>query len=186
MTHLTNYVKCYDNALPDNVCKKMIQLFEDMPNLQITNGANARKGLEESAWTELDINKLSDRSFQEYISELIIRFKKNYETDCGISPSLPQPSGLAQLILKRYSVGGIEKFQTHFDSINEVCNRYLVFLWYLNDVESGGETEFVDLDLKIKPATGRLLIFPPYWMFQHRGVAPISNSKYILSTYALW
>ena len=99
---------------------------------------------------------------------------------------MPQPSGLAQLILKRYSVGGIEKFQTHFDSINEVCNRYLVFLWYLNDVESGGETEFVDLDLKIKPATGRLLIFPPYWMFQHRGVAPISNSKYILSTYALW
>jgi len=30
------------------------------------------------------------------------------------------------------------------------------------------------------------VVFPPYWMFQHAGLAPVSNDKYILSTYLLF
>jgi len=29
-------------------------------------------------------------------------------------------------------------------------------------------------------------MFPPYWMYQHAGVAPQSSEKYILSTYLLF
>jgi hypothetical protein len=38
----------------------------------------------------------------------------------------------------------------------------------------------------VKPAAGRLLMFPPYWMYQHEGVAPHSGDKFILSTYLLF
>jgi prolyl 4-hydroxylase len=31
-----------------------------------------------------------------------------------------------------------------------------------------------------------MLIFPPYWMYQHAGLPPLSNEKYILSTYLLF
>ena len=62
----------------------------------------------------------------------------------------------------------------------------MVFLWYLNDVTEGGETEFCDLGIKVAPRTGRLLMFPPYWMFQHAGRPPVSNDKYILSTYLMF
>ena len=79
--------------------------------------------------------------------------------------------------------GSEEKFQTHFDSINEVCDRYLVFLWYLNDVEAGGETWFPGLHTGVAPRTGRLLMFPPYWMYAHQGKASPAQDKYILSTY---
>ena len=54
-------------------------------------------------------------------------------------------------------------------------------MWYLNDVENGGETEF--LNVSIKPKAGTLVVFPPLWMFPHKGNAPISGSKYLLSTY---
>jgi hypothetical protein len=54
-------------------------------------------------------------------------------------------------------------------------------MWYLNDVETGGETVFKDLI--IQPKKGTLLIFPPLWMFPHKGNAPIGESKYIMSTY---
>jgi len=40
--------------------------------------------------------------------------------------------------------------------------------------------------LKVKPQCGRLLMFPPYWMYQHQGLPPISGEKYILSTYLLF
>jgi prolyl 4-hydroxylase len=59
-------------------------------------------------------------------------------------------------------------------------------LWYLNGVEQGGETSFPQLEFAVKPETGRLLMFPPYWMYQHQGLPPISGDKYILSTYLLF
>jgi hypothetical protein len=47
-------------------------------------------------------------------------------------------------------------------------------------VENGGETEIWD-DFKIKPETGKLLLFPSSWTFPHRGVMPISDNKYIIT-----
>ena len=61
-----------------------------------------------------------------------------------------------------------------------------MFLWYLNDVESGGETDFPQLGLRVSARRGRLLMFPPYWMYQHAGLPPESGDKYILSTYLLF
>ena len=29
-------------------------------------------------------------------------------------------------------------------------------------------------------------MFPPFWMYQHEGVPPVSGDKYILSTYLLF
>ena len=51
-------------------------------------------------------------------------------------------------------------------------------MWYLNDVEEGGETEFCS-GLKIKPKAGTVVIFPASWYIMHRGNKPISNNKII-------
>jgi hypothetical protein len=40
--------------------------------------------------------------------------------------------------------------------------------------------------MRVEARAGRLLVFPPYWMFQHTGEAPLSGEKYILSTYLLF
>jgi hypothetical protein len=53
-------------------------------------------------------------------------------------------------------------------------------------VVEGGETVFPQLDVRIAARQGRLLAFPPYWMFQHAGLPPLSGDKYILSTYLLF
>jgi prolyl 4-hydroxylase len=88
--------------------------------------------------------------------------------------------------MKRYRPGGGDRFQLHFDAINHVANRYMVFMWYLNDVAEGGETRFPQLDHSVEPRVGRLLMFPPYWMYQHEGLPPRTGDKYILSTYLLF
>ena len=89
----------------------------------------------------------------------------------------------ATALARRYAAERNERFQLHFDSVNEVCDRYLVFLWYLNDVHDAGQTSFPLLDLHVAPRAGRLLVFPPYWMFAHEGRASPTQDKYILSTY---
>lgn len=60
-------------------------------------------------------------------------------------------------------------------------DRMLVFCLFLNDVEDGGETEFLYLKKRIKPKRDRLLIFPAGFTHTHRGNQPISGDKYILT-----
>ena len=58
--------------------------------------------------------------------------------------------------------------------------RVITFLWYLNDVEEGGETEFFGY-YKIKPECGNILLFPSGWIYPHCGKMPISSDKYIIT-----
>ena len=61
-------------------------------------------------------------------------------------------------------------------------NRYriLTFIWYLNDVITGGETEFFGTR-EIIPEAGKLVLFPSSWSYPHRGKMPISHDKYIIT-----
>jgi len=75
------------------------------------------------------------------------------------------------------------KFSYHDDfKVDWVSKSYRVitFIWYLNDVNEGGETEIWDNEL-IKPEKGKLLLFPASWVYPHRGKIPISNDKYIIT-----
>lgn len=58
--------------------------------------------------------------------------------------------------------------------------RVITFLWYLNTVNDGGETEILG-DIIVKPEAGKLLLFPASWTFPHRGKMPISEDKYIVT-----
>jgi hypothetical protein len=185
-TTLDRYVQVFDGALAPALCQRMIESFHALERFQRPNGENVRGGLEASRWTELDIGPLSDAGFRAMLLQNMHAHLARYVEAVGLTIPIPATTHTSELIIKRYRPGGEERFQPHFDSLGEVSNRYLVFLWYLNDVAEGGETAFVDLGLEVKPKAGRLLMFPPYWMFQHAGRAPVSNDKYILSTYFLF
>lgn len=74
------------------------------------------------------------------------------------------------------------KYVYHTDDSNEMKHcRAVTYLWYLNDVIEGGETDFFGGSFRVKPETGKLLLFPACWAFPHRGNMPISSSKYIVT-----
>ena len=59
--------------------------------------------------------------------------------------------------------------------------RQMAFMWYLNDVFEGGETEFRFQKTKVEARTGRAVIFPAFWTHTHRGNKPSSQqTKYII------
>ena len=61
--------------------------------------------------------------------------------------------------------------------------RMFATMLYLNDVEEGGETEFLYQSLRIKPERGKFLIWPAQWMHTHRGNPPLSGEKYIITSW---
>jgi hypothetical protein len=183
---LAHFLRTYDDNLDASLCQRLIASFDSLQRFQKRNGRGLRVGLEESAWTELNVSRWSDPEFLSMFRVFIDRALERYNEDVGLSIRLPNTPLLSDLVMKRYRPSGDEQFQLHFDAINHVANRYLVMLWYLNDVSGGGETAFPQLNMKVSARAGRLLMFPPYWMYQHAGMAPVSGDKYILSTYLLF
>lgn len=54
---------------------------------------------------------------------------------------------------------------------------------YMNTIEQGGETRFVDLDLTVKPVAGRLLMFPANFLYRHEATMPIGQDKFSVVTW---
>jgi prolyl 4-hydroxylase len=183
---LQRCIQVYDDGLDPALCAKMIESFHALGRFQRQNGEGHRAGLEASGWTELDITPLSDPAFRGMLMAQMQQHLARYNAALGLTIPVPPSAHTSEWIIKRYQPDANHRFQPHFDSLGPVANRYLVFLWYLNDVAAGGETYFTDLDIAVQPKAGRLLMFPPYWMFQHEGRRPLSGDKYILSTYYLF
>ncbi|MFO1402203.1 MAG: 2OG-Fe(II) oxygenase [Steroidobacteraceae bacterium] len=183
---LRHYIRTYDGDLAPEVCARLLESFHALPQLQQYNGRKLRRGLDQSEWTELNVSRLADPHSRTMFRGLVDRAVERYNRDLALAIPVPNSPTTSDLILKRYRPGGAERFQLHFDSIHHVANRYLVVLWYLNDVAEGGETRFPQLDVAVQPKAGRLLVFPPFWMYQHEAVPPVSGDKYILSTYLLF
>ena len=73
------------------------------------------------------------------------------------------------------------KYIYHNDFLLNADNhRVITYLWYLTDVEEGGETELW-YDRKIKPEKGKLLLFPSHFSVPHCGLMPISSDKIIIT-----
>jgi hypothetical protein len=59
--------------------------------------------------------------------------------------------------------------------------RVMNYMLYLNDVEKGGETEFLYQGVKLSPEAGKLVIFPTNYMYPHRGNPIYEGFKYIIT-----
>ena len=79
-----------------------------------------------------------------------------------------------------YPVGGHYKSHNDGEHFNyetrqweRLMARDVSFLFYLNDQYGGGELEFTDLGLTIKPKKGMMIAFPSYKDFAHK-VHPVT------------
>jgi hypothetical protein len=82
-------------------------------------------------------------------------------------------------IVERVNPG--QGFDWHCDQGSNVMDRVLTSLLYLRTVEHGGTTEFLQQARHIKPEAGKIAMFPAFWTHMHRGVPPVSETKYAMS-----
>ncbi len=82
----------------------------------------------------------------------------------------------------RYKPG--QEYKRHVDrSEDEVTSsRRLSVILYLNEGFGGGETEFMypGPEFKVTPKVGRIVCFPPGFLYPHRGCPPIGDEKIVI------
>jgi hypothetical protein len=75
-----------------------------------------------------------------------------------------------------------EEYMSHYDG-GTGLGRAVSALVYLNDDYEGGELEFLNFGVKIKPKAGMLVLFPSNYAYRHKSHPVISGTKYALVTW---
>ena len=95
-------------------------------------------------------------------------------------PTLSEMMFISSIVLLQRTVplgGGFHNWHCE-DAGYNVAHRTMAWMVYLNDVEDGGETEFIYQQKRFKAERGTVLIWPASYTHMHRGNPPLTN-KYI-------
>ena len=141
---MDNLIRVYDDVVDEESCERMIKMFEDSNDTQpvkLDDGDNSISFtqltmVEHKEWESVQAGMLE--VFQDYIMR--------YNIDVSLkSKQWPETYGYEAIRMKRYLDNDYDRFDPHVDVLNyETARRFLAFFIYLNDVEEGGETEFVN------------------------------------------
>lgn len=192
----------YNKAFTDKECQELINRFEEASNKKLTyEGSAGGPKVNKSLKNSIDFNLLN--SPNQIDKELSIRvaskltqyinlYLKNlpynnvYHHETIVQNNTIYPSLQIQKYNKNkghYNAWHLEQF------CKESSSRIFAFNLYLNKVNEGGETGFLfnqnknDDFFKIKPETGKLLVFPAGFPYIHKGYTPKSSDKYILTSW---
>lgn len=197
ISFMNNFIMKFENSLPSMLCEEIIIKFELSEYLKYTGLTIGGVHTHIKDTTDLLIEKNNSKwdNIEKILSnELHIAIKKyvnsnktnNYEyNNSYFRYNLFDTSSFhtEHYMIQKYEKGK-GKYIYHHDFLLDMEKkkyRVITFIWYLNDIEHGGETEFFGGDIKIKPKKGMLLLFPSSWTFPHRGIMPISDNKYIIT-----
>lgn len=86
--------------------------------------------------------------------------------------------GFEDVLFGGYQIQKSGHYKWHNDDAVEMGkHRYITFIFYLNTITDGGETDFKFK--QVKPVEGRLVMFPASWNYIHCGRP--TNNKYIIT-----
>ena len=186
-----NYCFINKNSISKEICNEIIQLFENSKHKH--DGATAggvNKNVKDT--TDLVIDK-NDSEWKEIYTLLENELQRNtrryVEKANNNNKDLKefkrfQGSLSFETIQVQKYVKNTGKYIYHEDGrIYENKARKITFLWYLNDITDGGETEFLYQSQRVKPVKGRIVIWPAGFPYVHRGNPPLSGEKYILTSW---
>ncbi len=180
-----NFIEVYDNALSPELCKEIINYFEECPDNLKHEGQiygedhhdiKVDKDYKDSTdvwmnfhnWTEPD--KILASTLLTYIG----KYREKYKEIDNVATW-----ELAELYnLQRYKPGQ-GYHNPHCENMDGPSVRILAWMFYLNTVTDNGGTHFTNWDITTDAVEGRLVIWPAYWTHTHHGVMSETQTKYI-------
>jgi len=190
--NINNFIGVYDGYITEEECKKAIKIFDDQDKFNKTIN---RRAFEDSSI----LNKQDQQFFanpnnidiwHSELRSLIVNFDmavKHYIESTGAGHAF-DTNEFHYTVLKIQKTLPTEGYHVwHIEHQKGYHNeaRAFVFSVYLNDVEEGGETEFLHFSKRVKPKTGRIVIWPASFPYVHRGNPPLSGEKYILTSWMM-
>jgi hypothetical protein len=200
-----NFIGIFHNAVHPNLCDNIINYYEDAHKVNLAMSRRTSDGssktLKDTSQVFHDIGLNSPANVDQldaltnaynfgYYSKHMLEATKYigqchsiYAEEYDILSTVDSYSIDHTLKVQKTSPGG-GYHVWHCEHGGAMYGRRLLSVAvYLNDVEEGGETEFLYQRLRIKPTKGTVLIFPPSYTHTHRGNPPLRGDKYMITTW---
>ena len=180
----THFIGCW-NLENNKLCNEITQFFENNKELQIQGITSYGKDLKAKKTTDIPVNPhdLKNPKFEvlkQYMDELYKCFI-DYQNQWPFLKSVIKVVDVPGFNIQKYSRGDhfalLHSERTTLDTLH----RLFAWMTYLNDVDDGGQTNFSHYGIKIRPETGKTLIWPAEWTHAHTGEILKSGTKYIVT-----
>lgn len=183
-----NFIRQYDGVVSDQNCDDLIHFFE--------------VSAQHTKYTRNDVSKVSDTAvaitpwdrqsliyntacppvigaheeFMQNFWQCFENYKLEFQTVDLDSSQL----SIFDFKMQRTRPGEGYHIWHHEKTAHASGNRRcLTWILFLNDVDDGGELEFIYYHQRVKPKKGTLILFPVSFTHTHRGNPPLNNDKYI-------
>ena len=193
----TDFIGVYPNAVSVEDCNRIIEYYEryastglvlnrqeaeDMPLK--TDKDNTQYFLSNTAnfcTQQTDINTRSDCWIFDTFKQAVMSCYKHYVNEYGVLARVAKHtiSGTVK-IQKTLPKQGYHVWHCEHGAL-PLGSRIALVMLYLNDVEEGGETEWLYQSRRVKPRTGTMVICPSGFTHTHRGNPPLSGEKYLIN-----
>ncbi len=165
---ITDFIGVFPNAVEPDFCDYLCQYVDQASQVAPRNFTHVKD-------KQICLDAFSPgeaKGLMEYVNGCLFYYINEFSY-------LTNFSYISALVLlqKTEPTQGYHMF--HGENINwNVSDRTLAWMVYLNDVEEGGETEWLYQQRKIKPTKGTVCIWPGSFTHLHRSNPPMSE-KYI-------
>lgn len=188
MTIFNDFIWVKENSVFSKFCRDAIEKFEKSKDKveghigQMTSGSpilnlDVKRSLDLYVSDKFDWCQINEHLHYVLVDSVKTYFDMLREKNINLGFGADQQIVDSGFQIQKTNPGEFYKWHNDFTVVGNHA-RILTYIWYLNDVNEGGETEFIDGTL-IKPEEGKLMLFPATWTYIHQGRPPISNTKYI-------
>tara|TARA_E500000318_G_scaffold100058_2_gene102496 strand:- start:1850 stop:2452 length:603 start_codon:yes stop_codon:yes gene_type:complete len=187
---INNFIGIYDGYILEQDCQNAIDFFNGQQKINKTFTREASE--KASSMIKKDSQYFASGANYEVwlktLKPLMFNFDmalKHYETNTGIKEAygITDFSYTNIKIQQTLPTEGYHVWHLEHGSGLDNCARALAYTIYLNDVDEGGETEFLNFSKRVSPKTGRIVIWPAGFPYVHRGNPPLNKAKYIITSW---
>jgi hypothetical protein len=180
---IKNFIGIFKNAFTKDFCESVIKQYEIMDS---SGHGRTRFGVEKNIIDDTqifadDIDYIPLRMATKEFNEIFWgKYFPVYEEEYSVLKNSDRHTNY-NFKIQKTKIGGGYHIWHYESSTRDRSNRLLTWILYLNDVQEGGETEFLYQHMRVKPEQGTLVIWPAAFTHTHRGNPPLSNEKYIVT-----
>ena len=183
---ITDYIKVYETALPNDLCNELGSRFDASDELKDEYEAATEEGKPPlRSYQELVLSKGHQKflDIQPVMMKITELAALKYQSEIP-TKTFPKEIGCETFRLQKFRAGTEDRFQYHVDVSNyPSARRFLGMTWFLNDVEQGATFYFPHPNVRIQPKKGRMVIYPAMWLYPHAIDPSISEDCYTISTF---
>jgi hypothetical protein len=183
---LDNQIKTYEAELPRELMDKVINVLDNPLKFKVVRELTSKDIQEANGFerkdTQLylgyyDVHLMHE--LHDYIIPILEKYVDAYDLNHGGDTKMYASEIKAQ---KTVAGGGYHRWHyEHSFSSTDDLSRVFAWIIYLNDVEEGGETEFLYQGIRQPAKRNTLVAFPAFYTHTHRGNPPLKEDKYILT-----